>query len=67
MFFVEKTKLFGLLDEIAIKIDDNRVRLVIKLSAPQQHAKRVRIGVKVVVENSLCMLLMAISYLSKFI
>ena len=61
VFFVEKTKLFGLLDDITIKIDDNRVRLVIKLSAPQQHAKRIRIGAKVDIKNSLCMLLIAIS------
>ena len=61
MLFVEKTKLFGPLDAIAIKIDDNRVRLVIKLSAPQQHAKRIRIGAKVDIKNSLCMLLIAIS------
>ena len=35
VFFVEKTKLFGPLDAIAIKIDDNRVRLVTELSTRQ--------------------------------
>ena len=47
--FVEKTKLFGLLDGITIKTDNNRVRLVVKLSAPQQRAKRMRTGAKVVI------------------